>query len=336
VNLELNGDREYDVPSFAAIDGTTVGGVSVNVTTTSANAGHVELTGPINTFAVGGQETEVDNIEFGTQSNVTANVAFDTLSPSKSSYVVGDSLTVDGVPAQITDFTFRDGTVYQNGSARPNTGTPRPPGGSAPSYFTSNVNLWFNVTDVVEQSGDGDAGDGETGSTANRSTPDTITPGGSATITVETNVTTDGGVTIEETLSPTFETVSIRSVTVDGESVTPFPQVSNSSGVVVTLQDLTAGDRVTVTYEVSVDPDAQTGTEYTVDGNVTSGTTSSLPTDTITVEQGSPLSGVSGRYDENANGDISITELGQAASDYASGTLSITELGSVASIYAQS
>jgi len=49
---------------------------------------------------------------------------------------------------------------------------------------------------------------------------------------------------------------------------------------------------------------------------------------------GSPLGGISGTYDADADGSISIGELGDAAADYATGEITITQLGSVAATYA--
>jgi PGF-pre-PGF domain-containing protein len=77
------------------------------------------------------------------------------------------------------------------------------------------------------------------------------------------------------------------------------------------------------------------GSALTVDG--------STPTDTARIEiagsapgAGSPLSGVPGRYDDDADGAITVVELGDAAAAYTQGELTIEELGDVAAVYAQS
>jgi len=206
--------------------------------------------------------------------------------------------------------------------------------------FPSNVNLWFNVTDVVERAGDGDTGDGDTGDGDTgvsdvRSAPDTIAPGGSATVTLEANASSSS-VTLQESFSPAFENVTIDSVTVNGNSASPVLEVSESTGIVVTLEGLSQDDTVRVEYTVSVSANAQTGTNYTLVGNVTSDTTTEFADDQITVQQGSPLSDTPGRYDGDFDGQITIRELGAAAADYAQGNIDIRALGQVAATYAQS
>jgi hypothetical protein len=61
INLEINGDfRNKD--DFIALNGATVGGATVAVANLGANKGRIELTGAINTFAIGGQELWIDHV----------------------------------------------------------------------------------------------------------------------------------------------------------------------------------------------------------------------------------------------------------------------------------
>jgi hypothetical protein len=104
------------------------------------------------------------------------------------------------------------------------------------------------------------------------------------------------------------------------------------------------------------------------DGNVTTGTTATAPNDdgavvstftynssgasesvtitatggglfgetTVTIEEQSqsPLDGPAGDFDTNADGDISITELGDAGTAFAQGELTVSELGEVGEAFA--
>lgn len=102
--------------------------------------------------------------------------------------------------------------------------------------------------------------------------------------------------------------------------------------------DVTTKTGETVTYTFS---DAG---EYTVELTVTdSGGATDTTTQTVSITSsdsspggGSPLPGVTGEYDADNDGEISIAELGQSASDYANGDLSIAELGEIAATYANS
>jgi hypothetical protein len=94
-----------------------------------------------------------------------------------------------------------------------------------------------------------------------------------------------------------------------------------------------AGDSITIEYSMSV-PDSDTdGTVHTVNGTYTADGEKfqTDPTD-ITVDEGF-FKGIVSSYNTDDDKDIDITELGQAASDYAQGDISITELGDVAAAY---
>ncbi len=64
LNIEINGDF-VNFEDFIDIDGKTIGGVVVAVVDYGAPghcAGRLYLTGPINTFSIGGQEFAIDNV----------------------------------------------------------------------------------------------------------------------------------------------------------------------------------------------------------------------------------------------------------------------------------
>jgi hypothetical protein len=61
LNIDINGDF-VNFDAFAGIDGTTIGGVSVSVTSGGGPNGSVTLMGTIDEFAIGGQEFAIDNI----------------------------------------------------------------------------------------------------------------------------------------------------------------------------------------------------------------------------------------------------------------------------------
>jgi hypothetical protein len=90
------------------------------------------------------------------------------------------------------------------------------------------------------------------------------------------------------------------------------------------------------TLSSSIGPGGQVTVTLRGVAQVTSGSTEGVESDTLTVRQGSPLDGVPGRYDADFDGEITIVELGAAASDHAKDNLGVTELGAVASAYAQS
>jgi len=61
LNIDINGVFQ-NFEDFADIDGSTIGGVNVVVTSLGGNLGKLELTGVINSFDIGGQELWVDDV----------------------------------------------------------------------------------------------------------------------------------------------------------------------------------------------------------------------------------------------------------------------------------
>lgn len=63
INIEINGERRFDLGRPSEIDGQEIGGVLVSVQEGSDGFGHLTLTGQIEAFAIGGQEFAIDNIQ---------------------------------------------------------------------------------------------------------------------------------------------------------------------------------------------------------------------------------------------------------------------------------
>ncbi|HOH31930.1 MAG TPA: hypothetical protein PLC40_19790, partial [Candidatus Hydrogenedentes bacterium] len=61
LNIEVNGELK-NIVDFADIDGTTIGGVPVEVIFLGDGKGIVELQGPVTQLALGGQEFFIDDI----------------------------------------------------------------------------------------------------------------------------------------------------------------------------------------------------------------------------------------------------------------------------------
>lgn len=158
------------------------------------------------------------------------------------------------------------------------------------------------------------------------------TPGSEVPVTVEATAQSSA-LTINETFSPAVGNISITSVTVDGNPRTPIVKAAESQGAVVTMNGLEPGQTVTVRYNITVPENTEIGTSYLIAGTVTSGDEASLDSDQLTVEEDSPLEGIAGDYDNNNDGEISVSELGQAAIDYSTGEVSLTELAQVAAVY---
>jgi hypothetical protein len=133
LNIEVNGDfRNFE--DFADIDGLTFGGTTVAVTNGNGNdAGTLRLSGPLTEFALGGQELWIDDL----CAEVDC-VDMEDLTPG-STYNTGDTLVDSGVDLTVQSFTWSDGTEYDAGFARVETGNLA--GGWGLDLQLNNVNL---------------------------------------------------------------------------------------------------------------------------------------------------------------------------------------------------
>ena len=165
-----------------------------------------------------------------------------------------------------------------------------------------------------------------------------VSSGETVTVTVTGgfNETTDDAKLVE---SVSGGKVSDDNITItDADGGLSF--VSSDPAVDITWNDqLNTGlssDSFTVEYEITVPEDTSVNTTITFNGDVTDDSDSDTATiggDTQ-IEVVSPLTGPAGEYDTNGDGEISISELGTAGSDFARGELSISELGEVGAAFA--
>lgn len=63
INIEINGERRFDLGRPSEADGQAIGGVQVSAQDDDQGFGRLALTGEIRSFAIGGQEFAVDNIQ---------------------------------------------------------------------------------------------------------------------------------------------------------------------------------------------------------------------------------------------------------------------------------
>jgi len=158
-----------------------------------------------------------------------------------------------------------------------------------------------------------------------------IAPGEAVTLTTEiTGVS--GSVSTSSTYQPPVASATVRSVTVNGASVNPILSEATANGSTVTLGDVGSDVTVTITEELTVSEELNVTHQIT--GDVTAGeTTTEFEPVSVTVTDIEPQSPVD-EFDTDGNGDIEITELGQAGQAFASGQISITELGEVGAAFA--
>ena len=156
--------------------------------------------------------------------------------------------------------------------------------------------------------------------------------GGEVAVTVEA-YSASNSVSISESFSPQLGAASIKSVSYDsGQTIS---SEADPNGLVVIVDGLSSGDTVTVEYTVTVPGDAKGGEVFAIGGEFSSDGTVDIETVEITVNDG-PFEGPAADYNFDSDNSIDITELGQAAADYANGEITIVELGQVASAYANS
>jgi hypothetical protein len=123
---------------------------------------------------------------------------------------------------------------------------------------------------------------------------------------------------------------------VNGDSANPIISEATINGSTVTLGDV--GTDATVTITEGLDIRKNKNVTHNITGNVTVGkeTFEVDPVSVTVVSQTGPEEpqSVVDRYDTDGNGEITITELGQAGADFARGELTITELGQLGAAFA--
>lgn len=95
-----------------------------------------------------------------------------------------------------------------------------------------------------------------------------VDPGQTVEVTIETQLAEGGNrVAVSDDFSPGFSEVEIIDTRVNGESTLPVIAATNESFIEVGLEeDFSAGDTITVVYEVTVPEDAEDGQVFGFDG----------------------------------------------------------------------
>lgn len=287
LNLEVNGDRKFNLSSFAqsppdGVDGATLGGASVSVTQRNSSFGErgtVEITGDIDSFSVGGQEMPIDNVEFGPEDNPDSNVTFDTLTPNQSQYGLNDTFSSDGVDMEIVPFIFSDGTdcsvQFGCGSGQINDNSFFTANNDTrPGFYPGNVNVRFNVSSAVDGASDDPSPD--TFTLSESDAPTTIEQDSNATVTY----TVENGGT--QVTSYTLEFAEPASSNITVESVSGDVQSRDLSSTPPTLTTTGVNPGSTATISVTYQATANAVGDETI--SVTAQEPISGTTDTVSTE----------------------------------------------------
>jgi uncharacterized membrane protein len=229
------------------------------------------------------------------------------------------------------------GITVESGESKQATVTIEVPVGTATGTYEGTIEATASspsgtITESAPLTVEVESEGGQPGTVSRSVSATSVNPGDEVMVTVKA-YSASTSVTINESFSPQFGTASIDSVSYDsGQTII---REANPEGLVVTVNELSSGDAVTVEYTVTI-PENITGSGvFTIGGEFASDIRIDIGTDEITVTDGE-FEGPVADYNLDNDDDIDITELGQAAADYANGEISIVELGKVASAYANS
>lgn len=291
---------------------------------------------------VDGERSAPASVAPGDTATVTVNVTMDSeggsltvnetfSGPIESASI--QSVQVDGSDANpVVEVADPDGAVVTLSSTGPNATV------TVKYQITASTSTGsITITGVPEGSGESiDLGTTtievqQDPLTASSSLNDqTLKPGQSATVT--TSVDNPGSeLTVNHTFSKAVGSASVGSVTVNGNSASPTVSTADANGSIVTLENLSSTDTISIDITVGMADDATIGDQIAITGQASSGNdTVSLDAGSIEVVDPDPVK----RYDRNGDGSIEISDLGSAATDYALGDLSITELAKIAAAFA--
>ena len=159
--------------------------------------------------------------------------------------------------------------------------------------------------------------------------PEEVGPSEQVTVTTEISGVSNS-VSASNQYNPQLTAATVQSVTVNGASANPIISEATVNGSTVTLGNVGTDATVTITEELTVSEELNV--THTITGDVTAGeTTADFEPVSVTVTE--PTSVVD-EFDEDGNGNVEITELGQAGQAFASGELTIVELGEVGAAFA--
>jgi hypothetical protein len=134
INFAINGDQ-HNINNFIDINGAVIGGCTVSVVSGGfgGDAGELVVLGEIRSMVIGGQELAVD-----IPGDDECEPAFEDL-PLDMVYVVGDTFTSGGLPAEVVPFIFIDGTAWPSGHVRVENWNLAC--GTGQELFTNNANV---------------------------------------------------------------------------------------------------------------------------------------------------------------------------------------------------
>jgi hypothetical protein len=138
INLTINGDFRNE-PDFSALHGLIVGGTLVEVLSSPTGLGVVRITGPVNSFSVGGQELWIDDVCDSTTSSDC--VDFEDL-PYPHSYSYGQFFVDSGAIIELGEF-FWFPTGSTTGGSCP-VDNRQLSGGTDQDVNSNNINLDFD------------------------------------------------------------------------------------------------------------------------------------------------------------------------------------------------
>ncbi|TKJ30797.1 MAG: hypothetical protein CEE40_03815 [Chloroflexi bacterium B3_Chlor] len=151
LNMDINGIFK-NFENFADIDGSNFDGVTVTVTDGLGNdTGTLKLSGPITSFALGGQELVIDEICYGDCApapEVVECVDFEDL-PLGTQYHVPERFTDSGVEITVRAFQWDNGDWTTDGFAE--VSDTWDAGGSGHGMIVNNVNLDFDFCCTVSE-----------------------------------------------------------------------------------------------------------------------------------------------------------------------------------------
>lgn len=156
-----------------------------------------------------------------------------------------------------------------------------------------------------------------------------VAPGEAVLVTVRTTAKTPE-ITLNESIVPSVQEVTVVNVTVGGEPVTAANIATFQNGLRVALGGVAPESNVTVTYTIRIPEDDSDGKSYEIDGYITDDETRSIGTDTVSV----PIVDIVGNYGDD--GEVTDAELSMAIADWAGGSLTDAELSEIIRLWASS
>ncbi|WP_255193129.1 hypothetical protein [Natronobeatus ordinarius] len=145
--------------------------------------------------------------------------------------------------------------------------------------------------------------------TVDRSFEANATPGDAVTVTTTIERDDDGPVDYAEEFDPAFEDVSLESLTLDGEPITPMLAFAGGDSLLVVTNDLEAGT-LEIVFTVEVPDDANLDDRFKFDGDFRA----TPGTDPIAVA-GDDVLTITTVEDDGQSADVDDDESGVAADD---------------------